>query len=160
VRTILIAATALVLALATAALSAPGTASGTVTKNGKSFAVAHAWAIREAGSDVVQVILAKETVAADVLNDMKKMNDLAKAGSFHALVLRLEPDGKILSFGIYDPSDGFFQSNGDGQSFVAKTFDGKTVAGKAATAARGEMFGRSWEYAVTFSAAIGAGGRY
>jgi hypothetical protein len=164
--------TALVLAAAsllTAALSATpghtapadGTASGTLTVNGKTVQVAYAYARAVPGffdkstMDTL-VIVSDVPLDATALSDDFARSDLAKAGKLHAFEITIDASGTPISTAWRH--DGFTGPQPSGLStadvFTKTVLDGKVVEGSYKSAEPAEFFGNTYSFDVTFRAAV------
>lgn len=135
-----------------------GTASGTLTVNGKKVKLSHAYAQvskNEPGDsdELVRVILSDVPIPPLHMgqNALRKM---AKDGQLHAIEVTLTKDDTT-SATIFDPSidDGDVPA-GSGAKFEPKVFDGKTAAGRVFTEEEGSFFDTHYEFSVTFSAPV------
>jgi hypothetical protein len=139
-------------------LASPETAatSGKVTWLKQSFAISHAYAMKDPSTGWVELLLTQEPLAADVLNDRKNMAGLAKTGKLHALWLRLSKERAILATGIYNESHGLYNITGEDQVFTPTVFTDKRVEGTAQVG-EGTELERTLMYDVRFAADISSG---
>lgn len=136
----------LALTLSSPAVSAadPGTVTGRMVVNGKTYKLTHVYATAMPGrSDKkkveIRVILSDVPISAEDLASAKNREALATDGKLHAMELLLGDDpmghpGKIALYNdIYDAAFNGSQQpmrlGGDDQ-FETKTDDGKTIAGR------------------------------
>jgi len=159
--------TALVVLVSLGVLSSPllgsagGTASGTITVNGRTTKLAHAYARAVPGffdktkEDVV-VILTDVPLDAKSLEDQFERIHLADAGKLHAFEITLDAEGKPISTSFRD--NGFKKASPSGLSsadvFTKKVFDGKTVEGSYKSAKESEFFGETYSFDVSFRADV------
>jgi hypothetical protein len=144
-----------------AARADDGTASGTITVNGKTTKLSHAYARAVPGffdktKEDVQVILTDVPLDAKALEDEFERIHLADAGKLHAFEITLDAEGKPISTAFRD--NGFKKASPSGLSsadvFTKKVFDGKTVEGSYKSAKQGEFFGETYSFDVSFRAEI------
>src|SRR5512140_368510 len=138
-----------------------GTASGTITVNGKTTTLKHAYARAVAGffdktkEDVV-VILTDVPLDAKSLEDQFERIHLADAGKLHAFEITLDADGKPISTAFRD--NGFKKASPSGLSsadvFTKKVFDGRTVEGSYKSAKVSEFFGETYAFDFSFRADV------
>ena len=138
-----------------------GTASGTITVNGKTTALKHAYARAVPGffdktKKDVEVILTDVPLDAKALEDQFERIHLADAGTLHAFEIRLNAEGKPISTSFRD--NGFKKASPSGLSsadvFTKKVFDGKTVEGSYRSAKESEFFGETYSFDVSFRADV------
>jgi hypothetical protein len=138
-----------------------GTASGTITVNGKTTKLSHAYARAVPGffdktkEDVV-VILTDVPLDAKALEDQFERIHLADAGKLHAFEITLDAEGKPISTAFRD--NGFKKASPSGLSsadvFTKKVFDGRTVEGSYKSAKVSEFFGETYAFDVSFRADV------
>lgn len=134
-------------------------ARGTLTANGKSAALAHAYAYEvdselERGYLDVVVVLSDRALAAADARDGDRLEAMARRGELAALVVRLNPDARVLSA---MPLSAAFTTIIRSAAFVRwepSAFDEKRVAGRVHTGGAQDAFRQKWSYDVTFSAPI------
>ena len=161
VRTSLSLLAAFGLLAAPAVSAAGGTAEGTITVNGKTTKLSHAYARAVPGffdktkEDVV-VILTDVPLEAKALEDEFERIHLADAGKLHAFEITLDAEGKPISTSFRD--NGFKKASPSGLSsadvFTKKVFDGKTVEGSYKSAKVSEFFGETYAFDVSFRADV------
>jgi hypothetical protein len=144
-----------------AARAADGRAEGTITVNGKTTKLTHAYARAVKGffdktkEDVV-VILSDVPLEAKALEDQFERSRMADAGKLHAFEITIDADGKPISTAFRD--NGFRKASPSGLSsadvFTKKVFDGKTVEGSYKSAKESEFFGETYSFDVSFKAPI------
>lgn len=149
-------------ALAACLLAGPAAAQearGTLTANGKSAALGHVVAFEvdselEKGYLDVVVVLSDRRLAPADARDGGRLEALARKGELAALVVRLNPDAKVLSA---MPMHAAFTTFIRSAAFVRwqpSAFDEKRVAGRVFTDGTQNEFRQKWSYDVTFSAPI------
>jgi hypothetical protein len=140
---------------------AEGTASGTLTVNGKTVTVAYAYARSVPGffdpnAKDTQVIVSDVPLDAAALSDDFARIDLAKAGKLHAFEITIDATGAPVSTAWRH--DGFNGPAPSGLSsadvFTKKVLDGKLVEGSYKSAVEEEFFGNTYAFDVAFRAAI------
>ncbi len=160
-RTTLAVGAVLGLLAAPAARAADGTAQGTVTVNGTTTKLSHAYARAVPGffdktkEDVV-VILTDVPLEPKALEDDFERIHMADAGKLHAFEITLGADGKPISTSFRD--NGFKKASPSGLSsadvFTKKIFDEKTVSGSYKSDKPHEFFGDTYAFDVSFEAEI------
>ena len=160
-RTTLAALAAFGLLAAPAARGADGKAEGTITVNGKTTKLSHAYARAVKGffdktKEDVEVILSDVPLEAKALEDPFERSRMADAGKLHAFEITIGADGKPISTRFQD--NGFKKASPSGLSsedvFTKKVFDGKTVEGSYKSAKQSEFFGETYSFDVSFKADI------
>lgn len=144
-----------------AARAADGKAEGTITVNGKTTKLTHAYARAIPGffdktKEDVEVILSDVALEGKALTDQFERIHMADAGRLHAFEITIDADGKPISTAFRD--SGFKKASPSGLSsedvFTKKTFDGKTVEGRYKSAKPHESFGETYAFDVSFKADI------
>lgn len=160
-RTTLAVFAAFALLVSPAAPAADGKAEGTITVNGKTTKLVHAYAravkgFFDAAKEDVEVILSDVPLEAKALEDQFERSRMADAGKLHAFEIRLDADGKPISTSFRD--NGFKKASPSGLSsadvFTKKVFDGKTVEGRYKSAKESEFFGETYSFDVSFRADV------
>ena len=151
----------LALSLPARADLADGTASGTLTVNGRTTKVAYAYARQVPGffdtnTKDTQVIVSDVPLDAAALGDDFARVDLAKAGKLHAFEITIDASGTPVSTawrhnGFEGPMPSGLSSS---DVFTKKVLDGKTVEGSYKSAEPAEFFGNTYAFDVSFRAAI------
>ena len=150
------------LAVATLILSPAAIAQearGSLTANGKTaelkFAVAQEVdSTTEPGyMDVIVVLSDHKLSAADALNT-ERLESMARKDGLVALVVRLNPDAKVMSAEPLHPAFTTFISSGVFVRWKPSAYDEKRVAGRFWTEGAQKEFKQEWSYDVTFSAPI------
>ena len=161
VRTSVLFAAAFGLCAALPARADDGTASGSITVNGKTTKLSHAYARAMPGffdktKEDVQVVLTDVALEPKALEDEFERIHLADAGKLHAFEITLNAEGKPISTSFRD--NGFKKASPSGLSsadvYTSKVFDGKTVEGSYKSAKPGEFFGETYSFDVSFRAEI------
>jgi hypothetical protein len=112
----------------------PGTATGTLTVNGKVYELRYAHARTQPGAfdpkkrDVV-VDLVDAQVPASTFADRFGSRDLVKAGKLHGISVTIDAGGRVISGSFYLPELEFASSTG-WQQFEPVVFDGTTAEGR------------------------------
>lgn len=140
---------------------ADGTASGTLTVNGKVTPVAYAYARQVPGffdksTMDTEVIVSDVPLDAKALKDPFVRSDLADAGKLHAFEIVIDASGTPISTawrhnGFSGPSPSGLSS---ADVFTKVVLDGKEIAGSYRSAEPAEFFGNVSVFDVTFRAAI------
>lgn len=144
-------------------LASPGRAavSGKLVVAGKTYKITQAYAWAEKGffdpkkQDIV-VVLCDAEVAPAALHDRFARRDLAKAGKLHCVEQTIDADQQVINFTIQHEMFKKPESGGSTfQVFEAKTFDGKTIAGRSRTTAPQKSFDDVvYSYDIKFSLPI------
>ncbi len=143
------------------AAAADGTAEGTLTVNGKTTTLAHAYARAVPGffdktKEDVEVILSDVPLSGKALEDQFERIHMAEAGKLHAFEITLNAEGKPISTSFRH--DGFKETSPSGLSsddvFTKKVFDGSIVEGSYRSAKEREFFGNRYAFDVSFRAKI------
>ena len=154
----------LTLAAATAArAAAPGTASGTLTVNGKPVALAHATAAPHKNpfdAKKTDVVLLLTNVAVDpsvMADDFGRMK-LSGKGNFSGVEVEIDPEGQVISGTLYSPE--FKKFNGSISATGMHQFEGKVTAssveGKLFIPKDDDFAGYTYKYDATFNAPFAA----
>ncbi|HTS01151.1 MAG TPA: hypothetical protein VMN04_01390 [Thermoanaerobaculia bacterium] len=160
-RTTLAALAALALLAPPSARAADGTASGTITVNGKTTKLSYAYARAVKGffdktKEDVEVVLSDVPLEGKALTDEFERIHMADAGKLHAFEITIDADGKPISTAFRD--NGFRKASPSGLSsadvFTKKVFDGKTVEASYRSAKEKEFFGDTYAFDVSFRADI------
>jgi hypothetical protein len=153
------------LAAASLTLAAPvaaqNKAAGSLIVEGKTIKITQAYAFATKGffdetkQDVV-ILLCDSPVRAAAVRDLFARDDLVKIGRLHCIEQTIDTDKKVINFKV--EHNRFRAPEGGGSTehvFEAKTFDGKTIAGRAWTRSPRKSFDDvPYSYDVTFSATI------
>jgi hypothetical protein len=140
---------------------ADGTASGTLTVNGKTTPVAYAYARSVPGffdkaTRDTEVIVSDVPLDAQALSDPFVRGDLADAGKLHAFEITIDATGTPISTawrhnGFTTPAPSGLSS---ADPFTKTVLDDKVVAGNYKSAEEAEFFGNTYAFDVTFRAAV------
>jgi len=133
--------------------------SGSLTANGKSAALKYAVA-QEVDSatekgymDVIVVLSDRKLAAADARN-VEKLEAMTRKEGLVGLVVRINPDAKIMSAEPLHPAFTTFVSSAAFVRWKPTAYDEKRVAGRFWTEGTQSEFRQQWSYDVTFSAPI------
>ena len=146
---------------APAARAADGKAEGTITVNGKTTKLTHAYARAVPGffdktKEDVEVILSDVALEGKALTDQFERIHMADAGTLHAFEITFGADGVPTSTAFRD--NGFKKASPSGLStadvFTKKVFDGKTIEGGYKSAKPHEFFGDTYSFDVSFRADV------
>lgn len=124
----------LVMVSMAASAQTSGSASGTLTINGKAIKLNHAHA-QDAkdpfkGTPLIRVVLSDVPVSDETMEDETGVADLIQAGKLNAIEFSMAPDGTPVGGNLVSGmQSGAFTSF----HFEKKVFDGKTAAGKVTT---------------------------
>ena len=135
-----------------------GTASGTLTVNGKAVQLNHAYAQVSKNNpgdteEFIRVILSDVPIPPLRTSD-DALRRMAREGQLHAVEVSLTKDDTI-SGTIFGPSisDGYVPG-GSSAKFESQVFDGKTVAGRLFTEEEGSFFDTHYQFDLTFRAPV------
>ena len=138
-----------------------GAAAGTLTVNGKTTTVAHAYALSVPGffdknTNDTLVIVSDVPLDAKALADEFARAALAKAGKLHAFEITIDASGTPVSTawrhnGFNGPMPSGLSS---ADVFTKKVLDDKFVEGSYKSAEEAEFFGNHYAFDVTFRAPI------
>lgn len=140
---------------------ADGTASGTLTVNGKVTKIAYAYARQVPGffdpsTNDTKVIVSDVPLEGAALTDDFARIDLAKAGKLHAFEITIDASGTPVSTAWRH--DGFEGPEPRGLStadvFTKIVLDGKVIEGSYKSVEEAEFFGNHFSFDVAFRAAI------
>lgn len=160
-RTTLALFAAFGLLAAPAARAADGTAEGTITVNGRTTKLTHAYARAVKGffdktKEDVEVILSDVPLEGKALEDQFERIHMAEAGKLHAFEITIDAEGRAISTAFRD--NGFKGASPSGLSsadvFTKKVFDGKTVEASYKSAKPHEFFGDVYAFDVAFKADV------
>lgn len=158
-RGVIVSAALFLISFSLAALAQQaGTASGTLTVNGKVTKLSHAYAQvsknnPEDAQEFIHVILSDVPIPPLHMgtNAMRKM---AKEGKLHAVEASLTKDD-TMSATIFDPSiDDGYVPGGSSAKFEPQVFDGKTAAGRLFTEEEQSFFDTHFQFDLTFRTAV------
>ncbi len=142
----------------TASAQTSGTATGTLTIDGKSFKLSHAHAqeVKDPfmGAKQIRIVLSDVPIVDETMEDDTGVEDLVQAGKLNAIEYTFTPSGELtgghLVHGL--KSVAFTQASAN---FTKQTFDAKTAAGKVWTDQPApEMAEMKYASTATFTAPI------
>jgi hypothetical protein len=145
------------LALASAAIGQE--VKGSLTANGKSaqlkFAIAQEVdSETEKGYLDVLVVLSDRMLAPADARNMERLEAMARKDGLAALVVKLNPDAKVLSAMPLHPALTTFISSAAFVRWKPSAYDEKRVAGRFWTEGTQKEFKQAWSYDLTFDAPI------
>jgi hypothetical protein len=153
--------------LLAAPVAAQGHAEGKLVVKGKPVAITRAYAYTEADpfdekKRVTVVLLCDVPLSAAAVRDQfeEVRKDLVSAGKLSCVQQRIDSAKQVINFGVRNKNFGARQPDGGSTEhiFEAKTFDGKTIAGRAHTKSPQMSFDDiPYSYDITFSADIESG---
>ena len=135
---------------------------GKLEVDGKPVAITQVYAYAKEGffdkkkQDVV-VLLCDGAVPAPALRDVFAYKDLIATGKVHCVRQTIDADKQVINYDVGHQRFGSLGENGGSTEhvFEAKTFDGKTIAGRARTKSPQKSFKDvPYSYDITFSSAI------
>jgi hypothetical protein len=132
---------------------------GTLTANGKSaelrFAVAQEVdSTTEKGYMDVVVVLSDRKLSPADARDTERLEAMARKDGLVALVVKLNPDAKVMSAEPLHPAFTAFVSSAAFVRWKPSAYDEKRVAGRFWTEGVQKEFKQEWSYDVTFSVPI------
>jgi hypothetical protein len=151
-----------ILALCMAPAGAQNHAEGKLTVAGKTVAITQVYAYAQEGffdkkkQDIV-VLLCDTAIPPKTARDVFARHDLFVSGKAHCVQQTINTEKQVINFEVGHEA---FGRRGEGggsteQVFEAKTFDGKTIVGRAFTRSPQKSFDDvPYTYDITFSAAI------
>jgi hypothetical protein len=153
---------ALALSLGTAA-RAENRVDGALVVEGKPVKLTHVYAFAQTGffdekkDDVVVLFCDGEVPQAGVRDRMER-HDLVKAGKLHCVEQTIDAEKHVINFKVEHSRFGPPEGGGSTYHvFEAKTFNGKTVAGRSRTTEPQKSFDDvPYSYDITFGASIEA----
>jgi hypothetical protein len=152
-------AVAIVCMLACAGLASGQEVKGSLTANGKSAQLRHAIAqevdsATEKGYLDVLVVLSDRKLAPADARNMERLEAMARKDGLAALVVRLDPDAKVLSAAPVHPAFTAYISSAAFVRWKPAAYDDKRVAGRVWTEGTQKEFKQEWSYDLTFDAPI------
>ena len=148
-----------ILAACGAAAASAQDVKGSLTANGKSAELRYAIA-QEVDSktekgymDVIVVLSDRKLSPADA-RDTERLETMARKEGLTALVVKLNPDAKVMSAEPLHPAFTTFVASGVFVRWKPSAYDEKRVAGRFWTDGVQKEFKQEWSYDVTFSAPI------
>jgi hypothetical protein len=132
---------------------------GSLTANGKSAGLKYAIAqevdsTTEKGYMDVIVVLSDRKLAVAEARNLERLETMARRDGLVALVVRINPDGRIMSAEPLHPAFTTFVSSAAFVRWKPTAYDEKRVAGRFWTEGTQNEFRQQWSYDVTFSAPI------
>jgi hypothetical protein len=132
---------------------------GTLTANGKSAELKYAIAqeidsTTEKGYMDVIVVLSDRKLSVSDARNTERLETMARKDGLVALVVKLNPDAKVMSAEPLHPAFTAFISSGVFVRWKPSAYDEKRVAGRFWTEGMQKEFKQEWSYDVTFSAPI------
>jgi hypothetical protein len=134
-------------------------ATGSITVNGRQFSLRYVYASVQPGffdrqTEDIRVLLTDVPVADPVRGDVFALARLAREGQLHGIEVVLDEKGEPLSgFLFLDAFDGLASVSG-AHRFQSKALERLRIAGRLFTDAPRTFSGVTWEYDVSFTAAI------
>lgn len=152
------AALAVAFALLAGAASAQDV-KGSLTANGKTAELRYAIAqevdsTTEKGYMDVVVVLSDRKLSAADARDTERLEAMARKDGLVALVVKLNPDARVMSAEPLHPAFTAFISSGVFVRWKPSAYDEKMVGGRFWTEGTQKEFKQQWSYDVTFSAPI------
>jgi len=133
--------------------------SGSLTANGKPAVLKYAIAQEVDSStekgymDVIVVMSDRKLGGADARN-IERLEAMTRKDGLVALVVRLDPDARVMSAEPLHPAFTTFVSSAAFVRWKPTAYDEKRVAGRFWTEGTQNEFRQQWSYDVTFSAPI------
>ncbi len=133
--------------------------SGSLVANGKTAALKYAVAqevdsTTEKGYMDVIVVLSDRKIAAADARNIERLEAMVRKDGLVALVVKINPDAKIMSAEPLHPAFTTFVSSAAFVRWKPTAYDEKRVAGRFWTDGTQNEFRQQWSYDVTFSAPI------
>lgn len=146
-------------ALALAGVACGQEVKGSLTANGKAAQLRYAIAqevdsTTEKGYLDVVVVLSDRKLSPAEARDMERLEAMARRDALAALVVKLNPDAKVLSAAPLHPAFTTFISSAAFVRWKPSAYDEKRVAGRFWTEGTQKEFKQEWSYDVTFDAPI------
>jgi hypothetical protein len=134
---------------------------GTLTVDGNPVKISSVYAHAEKGffdekkQDVV-VLMCDAPVPEDAVRDRSARAELVKAGKLHCVEQTIDSDKQVINYKVQHSRFGMPESGGSTfHVFEAKTFDGKTIAGRSRTTSPQKSFDDvPYSYDITFDSPI------
>jgi CBS domain-containing protein len=132
---------------------------GSLAANGKSAVLKYAIAqevdsTTEKGYLDVIVVLSDRKIGAADARDVERLEALTRRDGLVALVVRLNPDARVMSAEPLHPAFTTFVSSAAFVRWKPSAYDEKRVAGRFWTEGTQNEFRQQWSYDVTFSTPI------
>ncbi|HET9796248.1 MAG TPA: hypothetical protein VFS34_17530 [Thermoanaerobaculia bacterium] len=146
---------------AAAASGAESRVQGQLVVDGKPVRITHVYAFAQKGFfdekklDVV-LLFCDAAVPPAAVRDPFARTDLVKAGKLHCVEQTIDEGGQVINYKVQHERFGVPEGGGSTEHvFEAKTFDGKTAAGRSRTTAPQKSYDDvPYEYDITFSTPI------
>lgn len=132
---------------------------GSLTANGKTAELRYAIAqevdsTTEKGYMDVVVVLSDRKLSPGDARNTERLEAMARKDGLVALVVKLNPDARVMSAAPLHPAFTAFISSGVFVRWKPSAYDEKKVAGRFWTEGTQKEFRQEWSYDVTFSAPI------
>jgi len=156
-KAILSGVACVVLLLSTTAIAQQ--VAGSIVANGKSAELKYAVAEEIDSStekgymDVIVVLSDRKLTAADARNT-ERLETMTRSDGLVALVVRIDPDARIMSAEPLHPAFTTFVSSAAFVRWKPSAYDEKRVAGRFWTEGTQKAFKQEWSYDLTFAAPI------
>jgi hypothetical protein len=150
-----------ILSLFAASALAENKVEGELVVDGKAVKITQVYSFAEKGffdekkQDVV-VLMCDAPVPPAAVRDQSERMDLVKGGKLHCVEQTIDADKQVINYKVQHNRFGMPEGGGSTYHvFEAKTFDGKTAAGRSRTTAPQKSFDDvPYSYDVTFTATI------
>ncbi len=134
-------------------------ARGSLVANGKSAVLKYALAqevdsLTEKGYMDVVVVLSDRKLGAIDAGDLERLEAMTRKEGLVALVVRINPDAKVMSAEPLHPAFTSFVSSAAFIRWKPTAYNEKGVAGRFWTDGTQDAFRQRWSYDVTFSAPV------
>jgi hypothetical protein len=156
---LVLAASAIALAVPSPIFAADGTAEGTLTINGTAISLKYAYASPQPGffdknKEDIHVLLSDVPLSDEQREDVFELMKLARDGSARIVEVVLDAEAKPISGAFFaQPFEGMVSATGM-HVFEPSAFEHKRIAGRLHTDGARTFQSVTYEYAVTFSATI------
>jgi hypothetical protein len=146
-------------ALLVSSIASAQEATGSLTANGKTASLKFAVAQEVDSStepgymDVIVVISDRKLRPSDARN-VERLEAMARSDGLVGLVVRLNPDAKVMSAEPLHPAFTTFVSSAAFVQWKPTAYDEKRVAGRFWTEGMQDAFRQKWSYDITFSASV------
>lgn len=143
--------------------AAEGEAKGNLVVNGKSIAITHAYAYKEANpagsGPLTFVLLCNEPLSAAVVQDEygTARRNMMASGKLSCVQQRIDTNGQVINFGVRDQAFGGIQPDGGSTEhlFELKKRTRTSISGRAYTKSQQMSFDDiPYSYDITFSASL------
>ena len=139
-----------------------GNASGSVTVNGKAVALHHCYARTVAKDAQTEILITSRAVDAAALATLRDGNigalvELARKGELSAVDLHVGAANHVDTVSVYSKAfDGMFPTSGPTFWYEPAHVGDGWIGGHSRTSQPEDVFGKKWEYNVTFFAPLGS----